>query len=537
MARTVIRVGIAAAAVALVAVACGKATTGTCEESNNCAESENDASGSDSTSPVFDDSGGADGGDASVQPVDDGGLDAVVGVDTTYDFPEVSIDAPVPDGCATEVPAANAVYVTTAPGGNTSSSCGTTAVPCSTIQAGINSAQINGATDVYVAINANTSGPVPYVEALTIAAPVAIHGGWRQVGDTWTRDCTGNAPTQTIVQAPAGAGVTVTVQSGVQASIETVTIESIDEPTYGQSLYGVMAASGANLTLTNVIIEVAGAGPGTNGGAGSNTTTPVACTSAGNGQPGAAQAPGSAGTAGTYTASGYQLGATGSTGPTGNPGGNGGAGQLGSSETCEHCTENPPVCCNPTCQIMHPGQALDPASCTPASCSADTSTTSGTGGTGNPGCGGQGGGGGGGGTGGGSSIGIYAWGATVNIVGGEISVGPGGTGGAGGSGGSGAAGVAGAVGTPACTGSACSANTCKASTTGPGGGQGGTPGGTGGTGGTGGGGAGGDSYGYYVQVVGDAGSVSASGATIQVPSTPASGGGPNGPNGHTGDHN
>jgi hypothetical protein len=310
MARTVIRVGIAAAAVALVAVACGKATTGTCEESNNCAESENDASGSDSTSPVFDDSGGADGGDASVQPVDDGGLDAVVGVDTTYDFPEVSIDAPVPDGCATEVPAANAVYVTTAPGGNTSSSCGTTAVPCSTIQAGINSAQINGATDVYVAINANTSGPVPYVEALTIAAPVAIHGGWRQVGDTWTRDCTGNAPTQTIVQAPAGAGVTVTVQSGVQASIETVTIESIDEPTYGQSLYGVMAASGANLTLTNVIIEVAGAGPGTNGGAGSNTTTPVACTSAGNGQPGAAQAPGSAGTAGTYTASGYQLGAT-----------------------------------------------------------------------------------------------------------------------------------------------------------------------------------------------------------------------------------
>jgi hypothetical protein len=259
------------------------------------------------------------------------------------------------------------------------------AATCSTIQAGIDVAQAGGHSDVYVAANKN-----PYEESISLSSaltrPIAIHGGWQDVGGTWTRDCSGSAPTVTQIHAPSGSNVTVTVQTGVQATLDTLSIYSADNPGYGESVYGVMAAAGASVTLLNAIVVVAGAGPGAPGGAGASDLGAVSCNSTGTAGPGNVGNAGDAGTVGTYepAPTGY-VPATAAQGGAGTPGGNGGAGSPGGSGVqCDTCQVQ---CCEPT------------DGCNPPKCSCGTSpgATSGPSGAGSPGCGGNGWGGGGGG--------------------------------------------------------------------------------------------------------------------------------------------
>jgi len=120
-----------------------------------------------------------------------------------------------------------------------------------------------------------------------------------------------------------------------------------------------------------------------------------------------------------------------------------------------------------------------------------------------PGCGGRGGAGGLGGRGGGSSIALFVWGATANVVGGSLVAGNGGQGTVGGTGGNGGPGAAGTEGTKGaiCRTGSCiyqTTNGCQALLTNAQGMGGfGGSGGPGGPGGQGGAGAGGSSFALF----------------------------------------
>jgi hypothetical protein len=379
---------------------------------------------------------------------------------------------------------AHSVFVS--PSSGITNGCGASNAPCATIAAGLDAASKLGATNVY--LDQGT-----YAEAVSLRAGVTITGGWVYAGGgSWSERCMPDASTLAVI-APASGNVAVQA-NGVTAQLDTLTLNSSATPGPGESLYGLFASSGAQVTLNAVDITtgVGGAGvPGPTGAAGTGTLACTSSTGGGGGTPGTA---GIAGPVGSYGPSGYGPASAG-TGATGTAGNNA-AGQLGTPTTCSMCTSDESGC--------SVGQG------------AITPTAPG------PGCGGNPGGPGGGGGGGGASIGIYVWASTVTVTGGTITVGGGGAGGAGGAGGPGAGGSTGSGGcvTGQCGGicnakQVCTGSKYTTACSNPGVGQ------AGGTGGVGGGGAGGDAFDW---VTGSGGTVTASGVQTVYPASGAIGG-------------
>jgi hypothetical protein len=421
-------------------------------------------------------------GDAANDATGDGahpGADALADVRIDTSFPDIEVpDLGAPDGCTVQqADTQNGIFV--APGGATTN-CGSAATPCGSITTALTLGTQAGKTIVYVAQGT-------YTEAITLPVGVAVRGGWTDLGGNWQPLCTGTPAATTIIQAPAGSAQAVTASYAGSSSMDTLTIHSEAPGAVGagQAVYGVVATGATtHLTLTDVVIQVAGGGAGASGTAGAAGGGTVTCTTTGDAANGGAGSAGTAGAAGTYGATGYSAGTTAGTGGTGSPGDNGGAGSAGTTYTC-----------NDVCDI----QICSPPDCpTPVTtCSPVAGTTPTTGGPGLPGCGGNPGSGGTGGAGGGASIALFAWDATVDVFGGAFNPGNGGNGGDGAAGGAGAAGRVGVPGSGSCPNYVCSGKTCTHTNVSVGG-AGGSAGGIGGAGGTGGGGAGGDSYCSYV---------------------------------------
>ena len=363
--------------------------------------------------------------------------------------------------------------------GHAAGSCGTAMAPCETLQAGVDFAKQQGLTMVYVADGT-------YAESIVISSAMTIQGAWTFAGGTWSRDCPPNSAS-TKIAAPSGSLYAV----GTGASpvvLDTLSISNDGPAGAGQTLYGVLVASGQTAQLVDVAVDVKAGGAGGTGSTGANAgSTPATC-SASPSTPlvGTTGGAGTGAPAGTYGAMGYGAGFAAS-GIPGGPGGNGTAAPA------------------PT---PAPGYACHLVSSTPFLCDSVPLSSTGTAGT--NGCGGLGSNGGWGGFGGGSSIGVYAWGATVTMVGspGQITVANGGKGGDGGGPGAVGMGSAGSAGQKATQPTCASCNTSSCMTTGcniygAAGAVGGT-GANGGPGGQGGGGSGGDSYCY---VTGSGGSV------------------------------
>jgi hypothetical protein len=384
--------------------------------------------------------------------------------------------------------------------------CGSTAVPCGTIAAGIAVAKAQGLTILY--LDAAT-----YTEQVTLPNGLTIEGGWFDKGGDWVKSCDGTTdPSALAIIQPtsiASGPAASVLANGVTATLRTLTVKSLATAATGQSLYGVFATNGANVTMTAVEVSVAAGGAGTSGGSGAAPVAQTPPCPASDGHAASAVANGTP-TNATYTSAGYVPG-NGNGGAAGADGDNGTPGDPGScaSSPCGG-TSGAPVCT---------GTAAT-ASCTAgaASCGCSAQGTSG--------CGGPGGALGTGGTGGGASIGVFAWGATVSVTGGSVATSDGGPGGAGASGGTAptswanSAGAVGATGTfdtcdikTVCVGASCSSY-CDFKPGGsvPGGGAGGV-GGQGSAGGAGASGSGGDSLAYVAPVAGS-GVVHVTGATL-----------------------
>lgn len=403
-------------------------------------------------------------------------------------------DRTVPDGSIADAPAdvpvdvvcpevlpddATGVYV--GPAGVNDVACGTRAAPCKTVAVGITHAVAASRPKVYVSRGT-------YVERVALAAGVEIVGGWDvPAGSTkWKRACV--TPEEIVVlRAPAGQNTTVdALDLGGEARLSLVRIESktAAQVTPGESLYGVVAVGATTtLVLTDVHVEISAAGPGASAPKGGTGAAGGASCPAGTGLAGTPGGQGAGASIGDFDISGYQPDVAAS-GTLGAAGANGTAGGAGTCVVCGTCG------LFPLCDfIPDPGKT----------CGKD----------GLSGCGGGPGVPGGPATGGGSSIGVYAWDATVTINGGKIKSGDAGNGGSGGAGGNGGAATAGAAGAPAalCI-TACGApdvvnSVCLAPTMTRGlGGAAGGAGGLGGAGGIGGGGGGGSSFATYQGNVG-----------------------------------
>jgi hypothetical protein len=462
--------------------------------------------------------GGADqaSDDAADDVVDDTttvGMDATQLPDATPDVE--TIDAtplmdvsvpPTPDACASEIADETTGYFVAA--GGASSSCGSRAVPCGSVQTAVSLAAQFGKPNVYVAAGT-------YTEQLTLSSHVTVQGGWVDQGSVWSRDCGAANAADVQIDAPSTAAVTVVANGVIGVVLDTLTINSKPESAVGagESVYGIMATNGAQLSLVNVAVSVVAAGAGGGGGVGSPGSGVTICTTPSDGNAGGPGAGGVPGAAGSYGASGFSTGSAGGTGSTGIVGDNGTAGGSGVSASCTVCTssECPPPNNIPSCHL----------------CQSPTPTPK-TGTNGTPGCGGNGGQGGTGGSGGGSSVGVYAWASTVEIAQSKLRAGNGGAGGPGGGGGAGVGGSNGAPGSGTCGSGACTGTTMCGTTmsTDLGGSAGGT-GGSGGSGGAGGGGAGGDSFAWYAA---GGGTVTADGST----SLSNGNGGQGGSGGHSG---
>ncbi len=392
-------------------------------------------------------------GDADASPASDAGADASDASDAS--------DA----ACgATGVPDASAAVFVDHNAGSDSSSCGSASSPCQSIQQGLTNAHLaTGTTTVFVAIGT-------YTESLTLYPGLTIQGGWLNTGSgVWKATCV-----EPAIVAPATSNTTVLAETlGGAATLQNVTVQSKASANAGETIYGIFATgSSTTLTLDNVQVSVVGGGTGATGNVGDGGEPGVGSCSppADGGFGGPNGPPGSGADAGFFEQTGYV--ATGGT--SGDPGVYGLAGPPPTPPACDTCM---------TCKSGLFG------------CTATNSGTS-CGDAGLPGCGGGGGLGGGGGTGGGSSIALYVWGATVNLVGGySLTAGSGGNGGPGGTPGGGAEGSVGATGPEgtSCT-IGCSASCGNEPDAGPGGV--GSRGGQGSAGGAGGGGAGGWSCGY-----------------------------------------
>ncbi len=351
----------------------------------------------------------------------------------------------------------NGVFVSAAHG---SGSACTQASPCASIGTAASVAASTGKSMIYVDQGA-------YNEAVPLAAngTFTIDGGWVLSAGTWS---TCNATGSTLSYSD---GVwTVAVQAGTW-TLKNFSVANDTTAAAGQTLYGVFVWGGS-LTVTGSVTVAQGgdgaAAPATTGTGADGASG--GCAPGGNGGgAGHIGMPGSA----TYTSQGYSQ--------TPAQGGNSGdTGNVGTAGT-NNCATSANTCTWST---------------TDATCDETTHQVCSTAGLG--GCPGTGGPGGAPGGSGGSSIGVFAWGATV-VVGGSVTAGRGGNGQNGASGNPGGNGVAGTSGQSATT-QTCvkkSVGVCQLGTGTVLSATGGGPGGNGGPGGQGGGGSGGDSYCYY----------------------------------------
>ena len=395
--------------------------------------------------------------------------------------------APTPDGtdaCSARS-ADDSTGIFVSPSGAAGASCGTRQAPCASVQVGIANAKNSARAWVYVA-------PGLYVESISLVAGVSLDGGWSVQGDAWAPDCSAQASSTAVIQAPADKNITVLADAlGGASSIRRITVLSKAQTDVlaGESLYGIFARGISTiLSIDSVVVTMASAGVGASGVQGA----PGAAASTTGCSPSADGAHGSTGTTGVgsdygFTNAGYIQ-------SNGYPGGNGGTGQNGSSATAGSNSGTcwPVSSCN------------DQVGCT--GWCPTTPVLMYNNNPGLPGCGGPGGTGGMPGHGGGSSFALYVWDAQVALAHSELEAGSGGRGGDGGAGGPAAFGAPGAPGqsmpcdqsTVVAVGSGGADRRCQVLWVSqlPGGAPGGS-GGDGGQGGPGGPGGGGWSCAYY----------------------------------------
>jgi hypothetical protein len=336
-----------------------------------------------------------------------------------------------------------------------------------TIQTGINQAKLLARSTVYVARGT-------YVESIQLAPGITLEGGWDTASETWIPVCDTTEVTAVKITMPDTTNVTVTANLASAlpmppAGLHLLSVLGKASAEPGESVYGVFASQGT-LVLDTISVSVGnagGGGVGVMGDAGAQ----------GGGDCDAGDA--AAGPVSGSVGSGASAGAFGPMGYTASSGGSGSSnGSTGAPGVCTINSSCVTVCsvCESVCVNALAG------------------------------CGGQGGLGGGGGAGGGSSVAVYGWNASIQIIGGSFTSGNGGNGGNGGAGGLGGAGGTGAVKDATCA-SFCMVDGGCASVgdTAP---QIGGMGGMGASGGQGGGGSGGFSYAVFNG--GDAGQVTLS---------------------------
>jgi len=386
-------------------------------------------------------------------------------VDGSADVADEPLPPPKPTCDPSAKPSTSAIFVS--PTGD-DTLAGTAAAPVKTLAVALSLAKAQSATDVY--IDEGT-----YSEAVAIASPTTLHGGWKAQGANWSKDCSDTVVGATIVRSPTTQAVAAKGFTGA-AGLDTLTLVTKAQGASGESGIAVLV-SGAGIAFTINGVDLTAA----TGGDGTTPPTPpptgnTTCNGLSSCADGAQGATGGAGTpapTGSFGANGFTAASAGG-GLGGGPGHNGTAGTAGETQT---------GCVN-SCGAA-PGCASGPA----------TGTNSG--GTGTCGCGGVGGTGGGAGTSGGASVGVYVFGATLTIDQSTVRAGHGGAGAPGANGGGGGAGTTGAAGASSFCAGSCAYDGSQCILTGTslfGGGAGGH-GGPGGVGGTGGGGAGGPSYG------------------------------------------
>jgi len=391
----------------------------------------------------------------------DAGADTLDSRQPAPDFADIGNETHA-DAAAEACPPANeatGLFVSAA--GMDSAACGTRALPCKTIGAGLTRAAALGRKTVHVA-----SGV--YLEQLVLRSGVRVIGGFDAA---FVSNCSPTARDLVVVQAPATESTTVVAESlSDVATVERLTIRSKPSTLVAasESLYGVFArgtSTRVSLRDVRVVVRSGGTGaPGSAGAPGANAFGTCAPATGANGVDGS---PGASASEGSFGASGYSAprSVAGSAGAAGANGTSGGAG------SCIRC-----------------------ASCTTKACVAVPREKDSCGMAGAAGCGGAGGAPGAAGGSGGSSLGVYAWDAMISVEASSIEVGDGGDGGAGGAGGApggGSIGENGSDGTSCTASCAITAGACTEIVARGNGGAAGGRGGLGGRGGGGGGGAGG----------------------------------------------
>jgi hypothetical protein len=412
----------AALALAMPAVACGSQAFS--------ADGSDGGAGDDGT--TSDAPSGADGAPGQDGATGEGGAAGGDGGSTPFDTgPAVDVQADIvtPDAgnCAALPDTSIGAFVS--PSATSDGNCDL-ATPCKTIKHALTWAKNNARTQVY--LDKGT-----YIEQVTLVDGVNIHGGWYRDGQgNWHMVCAdpngGNPETAATIQAPDSADTTIIADS-VTARLELFLVHSSAAAVgVSQSIYGIKALGTAHLTLNGVAVIVKGGGAGSPGGSGMiGGAAPTAC-SAGSAtpSPGTPGTPGAGATPGTFSNVGYAP-------SSGQAGGTAGQGMNGST--------TPPMCQD--CIDCGLDMGL---------CSYNGPLPNTCGGPATPGCGGFGGTGGGGGSGGGSSVALFAWGATVDADFLTLAAGPGGAGAPGGGGGGGGAASAGTAGTS----TICDLNMC-----------------------------------------------------------------------------
>ncbi len=340
--------------------------------------------------------------------------------------------------------------------------------------------------------------PGIYSEHLEIEAKhagITVRGGWTVVGGSWTRDCSADARTKTVLTATTPAVVRMDAVGG-QASFRTLSVlaAAAQAPTKdspGNTSYGFRVTGGGTLRLSDVHVRSGAGSAGGSGTVGVPSQAPDCSDLVNNcsdGMPGESGTDASPATGGAFTDQGYVPG-NGLAGQPGGTGHHGKPGALGQTKpdcySSSACSGGMGACANHFCGNIG---------------SLVTVTTE----QGRCGCGGAGGKGGAAGKGGGASIGVFLSGANTRLVLVRATI-ESSAGGAGSVGGDGAEGLPGGTGAAStskpCYGPCVSVNkgndqcNCEqpGTTTVPGGAA-GTQGGQGGKGSKGSGGAGGPSH-------------------------------------------
>ena len=257
---------------------------------------------------------------------------------------------------------ATGVFVTV--NGADTSTCGTRAEPCMTIQTGINQAKLNGHSTVYIARGT-------YVASVSLADGVTLEGGWDTASLTWIPVCDTTKVSAVKITMPTSSNVTVSVGGGT-SGLRYVSILGKGAAQPSESVYGIFATN-ATLTLDTISVTLNAGGDGAIGDVGDAGAQGGIDCDAGDAAAGASSGNVGAGaSAGAFGPTGYapQTG-----GPGADDGGTGAPGTCMLSSACETiCFTCQSVCVNPLA-----------------------------------GCGGHPGLGGGGGFGGGSSVAVYGW--------------------------------------------------------------------------------------------------------------------------------